>query len=627
MGWSRVHDLKSKAVHIKEMDKKKRQENEKNLQELGGLPGKEFQFDKFANSCEISKSPKNMLKILENTQNPGNEIRPERTKVSANFSSENFLDVGKFSNFTVEIILEIFEISRNDSPQEKFLLRVVRRNRYGECFPDEFPILKSHYYALPFELERKDPGYCVTDREAFKIYLLKIYEDFERNRKQVYRYNFSGWHRDEVSGHLVYLHNGLGNVQSRVSLMPDVELAKIFFQQFMNLSEKKSHLFILLLHSLWGYMAVFYEEKKLDGCRTLLYLSAETGTGKTSLAKILTEALLEQEGCSVLRFEDTKASIEESLLAAKDQITLIDDFHARGDRLNDRDFMDKVSTITRIVGDGQIRGKMSPARKPLPERRYRGAAIATGEFIELNTFSSYLRCWVLQFHTGDIKFNDSLTFLQRNKRVSNAFFSLWISWLQENQQMILQGLANLHYGNLDKCHRNFPKLYPRLASSLATLLTVWNYASIFLKQFGIDIDFEAVYSGILNEGKEQVELLKTKEPDFVFIEALKESLDNARLILADSEEDFRRKDSDGFLTETHLYVITNRLEDMLERYAVKKSYGIKWEKSLKERLIRKGILIDEGKGVNFKYSKLRYVEPRRPRIYKISRGAITNGKE
>mgnify|MGYP000697733520 CR=1 FL=1 len=86
---------------------------------------------------------------------------------------------------------------------------------------------------------------------------------------------------------------------------------------------------LVLLYSLSAYTAYFYEKCKIDGLRSVLYLSAPTGTGKTSVAKILASAILNDGEKAILRFDDTIASLEESLFENRDMLVLVDDFTPR----------------------------------------------------------------------------------------------------------------------------------------------------------------------------------------------------------------------------------------------------------------------------------------------------------
>lgn len=89
-----------------------------------------------------------------------------------------------------------------------------------------------------------------------------------------------------------------------------------------------------------------YEINSIYGLRSLLYISAPTGTGKTSLIKILAKALYVNQEDSILRFDDTVASLEEGLFNRRDVLTLIDDFYAQGNKFDDQTFKTKASMIT-----------------------------------------------------------------------------------------------------------------------------------------------------------------------------------------------------------------------------------------------------------------------------------------
>lgn len=119
-------------------------------------------------------------------------------------------------------------------------------------------------------------------------------------------------------------------------------------------------------------------------------------------------------------------------------------------------------------------------------------------------------------------------------------------------------------------------------------------------------------------------MLQQFSPTEIVIQALKDAVDNAYLNLAETEADFCSSDYDGFCTDKHIIIITARMEAIIEKYVVKINFGLKFTVALKEELIRKNILEAEDSKTNFKYSKTRLVSPKRPRIYKLNKGAILN---
>lgn len=84
------------------------------------------------------------------------------------------------------------------------------------------------------------------------------------------------------------------------------------------------------MYALYAYMAGLYENACHDGgCRSILYIAGETGSGKTSLTKVLI-SWLSIMGFNVdMRFDDTTAIIEEKIANNSDLLTLVDDFYPK----------------------------------------------------------------------------------------------------------------------------------------------------------------------------------------------------------------------------------------------------------------------------------------------------------
>ena len=472
------------------------------------------------------------------------------------------------------------------------------------------------------ELPRNFPQCFIYDTGCFQEYVANIYGNFN-NKSIVVFYRFGGWYQLSNGKH-IFMNNILPNVSAKVTLSGTTEEARQFLTLFMQISSKPSKLLMILLYSLWAYTAYFYEKCSIDGLRSVLYLSAPTGTGKTTIAKILSSAILNDDEKSVLRFDDTLASLEESLFNSRDLLVLVDDFYAKGNKFDDQAFKMKASAITRIVGDGMIKGKMGANRKPLPDRKYRGGVIATGEFIDLNTHSSYLRCWIVNLGANSINFSYELSTLQQNPNLAKAFFSLWIWWLEKNQDDILRLLKSQQEFYLSVCRKKFVDPYPRFSSNVATFLTINQFFSQFCREYGFSYDIEWAYYTILSEAEVQLQMLRQFSPIKIVIKAIQDSIDNAYLNLAENENDFCTNNYDGFFTSDKIIVITAKLEEIIEKYTNKMNFGLKFTAALKEELARKNILEEKNGETNFKFTKARLVSPKRPRIYKINKGAILN---
>lgn len=483
-------------------------------------------------------------------------------------------------------------------------------------------IKKELYCDAKKEILKAFPQCYVYDTGRFHEYLSWQYGNFSNKNIAVF-YKFGGWYKMPNEKH-IYLNNTMTNVSSSVTLQGTIDEARQFLELFLTISSEHEKILIILHYSLWAYLSYFYEICGIDGLKSVLYLSAPTGTGKTTIAKIVSSPLLNEGEKSVLRFEDTLASLQESLFNNRDIVSLVDDFYPQSDKNSEQAFKAKASMITRIAGDGVIKGKMGANRKPLPDRKYRGGIIATGEYIDLNTHSSYLRCWCANLRANSVDFSGSISVLQGNPKLARAFFSSWILWLQKNQDFILQNLKAQHEKFLTLCKKYFDEPYPRFSSNVATFLTINYFFDCFCRDCIIPYDMQKAQHIILSEAKTQLEMLQQFSPTEIVIQALKDAVDNAYLNLAETEADFCSSDYDGFCTDKQIVIITAKMEAIIEKYVAKMNFGLKFTTALKEELIRKNILEAKNDETNFKFSKTRLVSPKRPRIYKLKKGAILN---
>ena len=370
----------------------------------------------------------------------------------------------------------------------------------------------------------------------------------------------------------------------------------------------------MLMYALYAYMAGLYENACHDGgCRSLLYIAGETGTGKTSLTKVLINWLT-QMGFNVdMRFDDTLKVIEEKIANNSDLLTLVDDFYPKPGQ---SDFQEKADKIARIIGDGRIQDKCGPNRKPLPKRTYRGGIIATGEYFDLGTLSSYLRSLVINVSKGAINFG-YITELQNSPDLVQAFFSSWIDWLERNQHWILHNLPQIQEANTATVRTNIKLEYERLTISIAALLSVADIFNCFANYVNIAFDSAAVQAAILKLGHDMKIIATTMAPEQVAIDAITEGIENGGFSIAASRSAFiTSKDADGYNEESGNYwIITTMVNNLVESYAARKNYSIKFGSELRKKLVSMGFMQEaEGK----RFTQDRQVSPRRPRGYLIT---------
>lgn len=570
---------------------------------------------------EISLFPSPSDNFDENTNEiegiyPSNDYNEFSDEFSWNANTQYLYkvcnnEVIDIANFYIKSIKSIEYIEDMDIKQHLVGISVVCKNQtqYLEIIREKFSDLKT-------EISKKIPQCIVCEPKFFQKYAANKYSLLKSSDIE-YRYKRQGWYKNENK--LRYFNSTMKNVESSLSLKPDVKQAQQFLDHFMSLSDDIGKLSTILSYSLNTYLAALYEEVKLESCKCVLYISAPTGTGKTTLVKILSKALLDKEGREVLRFEDTIASLEESLFQARDQLVVIDDFYAKGNKYDDQSFKKKASDITRIIGDGFIKGKMGADRKPLPDRKYRGGIIATGEYIDLNTYSSYLRCWILKLRANSIKFEKDLDILQNEPDIAKGFYSLWIKWLEDNQGDILSILNSLRKENSYKLSGIVSvNKHKRFLNNAVCLITGLQLFERFIKKYNLYCDMDNMINSFLEEIHIELRLLEEVSPENVVISALKTAIDDNILDIALNKDIFSQGKYDGYYDNEFIFISTSKLDNVVKNYADKENYGVKFDSNVKEQLVRAGYLEKFGNNYYTRYSK-NIIGSTRPRLYKINR--------
>ena len=452
--------------------------------------------------------------------------------------------------------------------------------------------------------------------EVFKTYIYEQVKTFSSTQpKDIYKiYHQIGW--VVIDGKFNFLHAGHKDcnheVRNNLKLCPDYRKADEFYNIFCRTAPAEIVL-PLLMYALYAYMAGLYENACHDGgCRSILYIAGETGSGKTSLTKVLI-SWLSIMGFNVdMRFDDTTAIIEEKIANNSDLLTLVDDFYPKPGQ---SDFQKKADEIARIIGDGRIKDKCGPDRKPLPKRTFRGGIIATGEYFNLCTLSSYLRSLVLNVSKGTINFG-YITELQKSPDLVQAFFSSWIDWLERNQDCILRNLPQIQEVNTATVRTNIKLEYERLTISIAALLSVADIFNSFADSVNIAFDSVAAREAILRLGREMKFVAATMAPEQVAIDAITEGIENGGFNIAVSKSAFiTSKEADGYNVDDGSYwIITTKVNNLVEGYAARKNYSIKFGSELRKKLVSMGFMQEaEGK----RFTQDRQVSPRRPRGYLI----------
>lgn len=505
----------------------------------------------------------------------------------------------RLSNFTVSIV-EVRTIVKETGDERWLKLEIVTRRG---SFLIELPYTK--YVNLKEILGEQHPECAVYQTaHAFRQYLHWVADNELEAAKEVIVYQKHGW--TDVAGKQLYLHGNMPNVISEVKLEPDREKAVQFLQLYVGLINDGESRDVLLLYCLHAYVAGLFEQLGGIGCRSVLCITAPTGSYKTAVATVLSSALNPNP---ILRFDDTEASIEENLLAAKDLLVLQDDFYPHGDKSAVAAFKRKAMKVARIIGDGRAPAKMGQDRKPLDNRNYHGGVVITGEILDLSSHSSYLRSLCIRWNKGFIN-TDTLTVLQRDETLAKAFFSSWITYVQENVEVLRMLIENplRSYGGA-----------ARMESSFKALCIIAELFSDFANSIDPSVDSAVMISHVLAAIRKTENLAKDFSPAEVAIRALMESIENGPLVIVADKETFMQAAADGYYEgDSTVRLISNRAEDIVSRYACSHGCVASFDANVKAELAERGFLKKTGSAFTVKFTKNRKVSPMRPQMLEIN---------
>lgn len=505
----------------------------------------------------------------------------------------------KLSNFAVSIV-EVRTIVKETGDERWLKLQIVTRRG---SFLMELPYVK--YINLKEILGEQHPECAVYQTaHAFRQYLHWVADNELEAAKEAIVYQKHGW--TDVAGKQVYLHGNMPNVISAVTLEPDSQKAAQFLQLYGGLIRDDESRDVLLLYCLNSYIAGLFEQLGGIGCRSVLCITAPTGSYKTAVATVLASALNPNP---VLRFDDTEASIEENLLAAKDLLILQDDFYPHGDKTTVAAFKRKAMKVARIIGDGRAPGKMGQDRKPLSNRNYHGGVLLTGEILDLTSHSSYLRSLCIRWNKGFIN-TGTLTVLQGDKMLAKAFFSSWIKYVQENVNILRRLIEDplCSYGGA-----------ARMESSFKALGIIAELFSDFANSIGHHVDYAVMISHVLTSIRKTENLAKDFSPAEVAIRALMEAIENGPLVIVADKETFMKVAADGYYEgDSTICLISNRAEDIVSRYAASHGCVASFDANVKAELAERGFLKKTGSAFTVKFTKNRKVSPMRPQMLEIN---------
>ena len=515
------------------------------------------------------------------------------------------------TNGNIQIISEVDVYSSNETYEPYYHLSIRLNNVNHDVM-----VKKREYWDCADFLRASVPGLVVSKANEFKNYLANLVQNPSISKTRQYDEVY-GW--VHIEDKYIYLNQGIpGCFNSVLPLEVDYSKAQDFLNCFTSSLRNPSYATILLLYSLGAYIQPLLTEADIPGFRSVLFLVGETQSGKTTLAESLVGCLLEKSKVDITSFQSTFPAIEDVFEKGRDRLILVDDLYPKGKQGVDKEFEEKATNMIRILGDSKLRDKKGPLGKKLPTRHYTGGAIATGEILGLSTLSSYARSLVIELQPGDICKEDSLWILSRDKTLAKSFYSTFIRWIEEKQKGLILWLRDSFKALRSTGHDSFES--PRLQDSKRIAILLLALFKQFCQDSGLAVG-ETISSDALDRYFIKADaFMKSHTPTEIFCRALDILISDDKIVIASSEEAFRKQDCDGYYDGEFIYLIPTNVFDKIDDYYQGTMDACNRDLMVKD-LYKRRLLFDCKRQ---RYPKDRLVRPKRPYLMKFTIDIIEN---
>lgn len=515
------------------------------------------------------------------------------------------------TNGNIQIISEVDVYSSNETYEPYYHLSISLNNVNHDVM-----VKKREYWDCADFLRESITGLAINKRKEFINYLANLAQNPSISKTRQYDEVY-GWVR--IEDKFIYLHQGIpGCTNSVLPLEVDYSKAQDFLNCFTSSLRNPSYATILLLYSLGAYIQPLLTEADIPGFRSVLFLVGETQSGKTTLAESLVGCLLEKSKVDITSFQSTFPAIEDVFEKGKDRLILVDDLYPKGKQGVDKEFEEKATNMIRILGDLKLRDKKGPLGKKLPIRHYTGGAIATGEILGLSTLSSYARSLVIELQPGDICKEDSLWTLSRDKTLAKSFYSAFIRWIEEKQTGLILWLKDSFKALRSAGNDSFES--SRLQDSKRIAILILALFQQFCRDSGLAVGGTISRDALDRYFIEADAFMKSHTPTEIFCRALDILISDDKIVIASSEDHFRKKECDGYYDGEFIYLIPTNVFDKIDDYYQGTMDACNKDLMLKD-LYKNGLLVDNN---SHRYSKDRLARPKRPYLMKFSINIVKN---
>ncbi|MBQ2700427.1 MAG: DUF927 domain-containing protein [Clostridia bacterium] len=244
-------------------------------------------------------------------------------------------------------------------------------------------------------------------------------------------------------------------------------------------------------------------------------------------------------------FENTVNGISLKLNVLKDMPLLIDDYHPEGDAKKKRAMDAVAQQISRMVGDGSVRSRMSADAGSREDKPARGTAFETGEQLPDVSLSGLARLYVIEIGGKDVPLgSERLSDLQERAREGVLAEAMrgYIEWLIPQFDRLPRELGE-RYSQLrtqatamtQGAHKRLPSAAAHLMLGLEMMLKYAAHLDLVDEEDLPELE-RKYFDMILDNSRKQGEEMLQEKPSKMYLDTLRELLIAKRVTVRDLED-------------------------------------------------------------------------------------------
>lgn len=436
------------------------------------------------------------------------------------------------------------------------------------------------------------------------------FEQLLDNAKTQYIYDTTGWHK--LNNDIYRYYHGSGTIPeiqsntvsakgpnkfkfecNAVKLSPEESLKYFISMKDIVFNGKYEISLPLLLYALLAILKEFFiiAGHEPEFC---LFLIGKTGSGKTTMAELIS-CIFNRNNTKVhCNFNDTIASIEVVANALKDTIMIMDDFYpTNGNEKGEQKY--KLERINRMYGDAKGKSRTNIGLKETKELNGNGMCLITGEQ-ESDNLSTQVRYLGINVDNDTINF-EAITHYQNSNLNYCDFFYWFISWISSNVNYIIT-FIRANFNNVRTNITTSLKSHKRLSSIAAFFITT---KLIFTEYVKITLGEESQeFTFLVNEADYYIfDAVKTHAlntlnttPEKLFIEGLNELIVSHEVKIYKTGELVPKNTKfHGYEDSEKYYLIPETVKECVYNFWEKKGKCISYTKNaLYKKLSELGLL-------------------------------------